>query len=103
MARPHYAFERGIILEEGNVFMVNMCKYIQLQKHGIATTNLTYVSIRQPSRFVLDNHVLLIYCFMYLIVFVGILCWSLFCYALLCVLSSVAVIWTRKREIVALL
>ena len=50
--------------------MVNMCKCKQLQKHDIATTNLTYVSILQTSRLVLDNHVLLSHCFMYLIVFV---------------------------------
>ena len=29
--------------------------------------------------------------------------WSLFCYALLCVLSSFAIILTRKRELVTLL
>ena len=31
------------------------------------------------------------------------LCWSMFCYALLCVLSSFAIILTRKRELVAFL
>ena len=35
--------------------------------------------------------------------FVGILCLSLFCYALLCVLSSFAIILKRNREPVALL
>ena len=33
----------------------------------------------------------------------GVLCWSLFWYALLCVLSSFVIIMTRKRELVALL
>ena len=46
---------------------------------------------------------LLIYCFMYLPLFVGVLCWSLVWYALLYVLSSFASILTRKRELVALL
>ena len=33
----------------------------------------------------------------------GVLCLSLFCYALLCFLSSFAIILKRKREVVALL
>ena len=32
----------------------------------------------------------------------GVLCWSLFWYSLLCVLSSFAIILTRKKELVAL-
>ena len=40
---------------------------------------------------------------MYLPLFVGILYLSLFWYALLCVLSSFAIILKRKRELVALL
>ena len=32
------------------------------------------------------------------ILFVGVLCWSLFCYALLYVLSSFVIILTRKRD-----
>ena len=35
--------------------------------------------------------------------FVGVLCLSLFWYALLCVLSSFAIILKRKRELLALL
>ena len=35
--------------------------------------------------------------------FVGVLCLSLFCYALLCVHSSFAIILKRKRKLVALL
>ena len=46
---------------------------------------------------------LLIYCFMYLPLFVAVLCWSLFWYALLYVLSSFAINWARKRELVSLL
>ena len=33
----------------------------------------------------------------------GVLCWSLFWHVLLCAISSVAIILTRKRELVALL
>ena len=40
---------------------------------------------------------------MYFSLFVEVLCLSLFWYALLCVLSSFAIILNRKRELVALL
>ena len=46
---------------------------------------------------------LLIYCLMYFPLFVGALCLYLFCYALLCVHSSLAIILKRKRKLVALL
>ena len=48
---------------------------------------------------------LLIYCLRYLPLFVGVLClyMYLFCYALLCVHSSFAIILKRKRKLVALL
>ena len=46
---------------------------------------------------------LLIYCLMYFLLFVGVLCLSLFCYALLSVLSSFAITLKRKRDLVALL
>ena len=47
---------------------------------------------------------LLIHCFMHLILFVGVLSWSMFCYASLCVCSSFAIILMMKeRELVALL
>ena len=39
----------------------------------------------------------------YFYIVCGVLCWSLFWYALLHVISSVAIILTRKRELVALL
>ena len=45
----------------------------------------------------------LLYCFMYMPLFVGVLCWSLLWYTSLCVLSSFAIILTKKRELVALL
>ena len=40
---------------------------------------------------------------MYFPLFVGVLCLALFCYALLCVYSSFAIILKRKRKLVALL
>ena len=40
---------------------------------------------------------------MYIPLFVGVLCLSLFCYTLLCVQSSFAIILKRKRKLVALL
>ena len=40
---------------------------------------------------------------MYFALFVGVLCWSLFFYALLCVHSSFAAILKRKRKVFALL
>ena len=46
---------------------------------------------------------LLVCCLMYLPLFVGVLCLNLFCYALLCVHSSFAIILKRKRKLVALL
>ena len=46
---------------------------------------------------------LLIYCLMYFPLFVGVLCLSLFCYALFCVQSSFAIILKRKRKLVAFL
>ena len=40
---------------------------------------------------------------MYLTLFAGTLWWSLFCYALICVLFRFGIILTMKRELVALL
>ena len=45
---------------------------------------------------------LLFYCLMYFPLFVGVLCLSLFCFAVLCVLSSFAIILKRKRKLIAL-
>ena len=41
---------------------------------------------------------LLIYCLMFFLLFVGVLCLSLFCYALHCVHSRFAIILRRKRR-----
>ena len=46
---------------------------------------------------------LVIYCLMCFSLFVGVLCLSLFCFALLCVYSSFAIILKRKKKLVALL
>ena len=46
---------------------------------------------------------LLIYCLMYFLLFVGVLCLYFLCNALLCVHSSFAIILKRKRKLVALL
>ena len=46
---------------------------------------------------------LLIYCLMYFPLFVGVLCLSLFCYAVLCVHSSFAIILNKKRKLFVLL
>ena len=43
---------------------------------------------------------LLINCLMYFPLFVGVLCLSLFCYALLCVHSSFAIILKGKRKLI---
>ena len=40
---------------------------------------------------------------MYFPLFVGVLCLSLFCYALLCLRSSFAIILERKKKLVALI
>ena len=49
------------------------------------------------------SYIMLIHCLMYLGIYVGVLCWSLFYYAPLCVLSIFVNTLTRKRMIVALL
>ena len=46
---------------------------------------------------------MLIYCLMYFPLFMGVPCFSFFCYALLCVHLSFAMILKRKRKLVALL
>ena len=46
---------------------------------------------------------LLIYCLMYFPLFAGVLCLSLFCYALLCGHSGFAITLKRKRNLVTLL
>ena len=46
---------------------------------------------------------LLFYCLMYFPLFARVLCLSLFCYALLCALSSFAIILKRESELIYLL
>ena len=46
---------------------------------------------------------LLIYCLMYFPLCVGVLCLSLFRYAILCVYSSFAIILKRKRKLIVLI
>ena len=58
---------------------------------------MTLAAVRSKAAVLL----LLIYCLMPL--FVRVLCLSLFCYALLCVRSSFAIILKRKEELVVLL
>ena len=60
---------------------------------------VAYAAVR-PKAVVL---LLLIYCLMYFPLFVGVLCLSLFFYALLCVHSRFAIILRWKRKLVALL
>ena len=57
-------------------------------------TPLAWAAVRSKAVVLL----LLIYCFMYLPLFVGVLCWSLFWYVLLYIHSSFVIILTRKRE-----
>ena len=60
---------------------------------------VAYAAIRSKA-------VVLLLLICYLVCFplvVGVLCLSLFCYALLCVFNSFAIILSRKRELVALL
>ena len=47
-------------------------------------------------------HCCFIHCLMYLGIFVGVLCWSLFYYASICVISIFVNTLTRKRMVVAL-
>ena len=60
---------------------------------------VAYAAVRSKAVVLL----LLIYCLVYFTLFVGVLCLSLFCYALLCVHSSFAIILKKKRKLVALL
>ena len=61
------------------------------------STNVALVVVHSKAVVLL----LLICCVMYLLLLVEVLCWSLFWYALRYVLTSFAIILTRKRELVA--
>ena len=69
--------------------------------------NMNIVKKQNRNSHIKPAYCWLIHCFMYLTLFVGVLCWSLICYAFLCVLSSFAISLTRKsereRKLVALL
>ena len=58
---------------------------------------------KMAAKIIQNLTLMLIHCLMYLRIFVGVLCWYLFCYASLCVLSIIVNILTRKIMIVALL
>ena len=58
---------------------------------------------KMAAKIIQNLTLLLIHCLMYLGIFVGVLCWSLFYYASICVLSIFVNTLTRKRMIVALL
>ena len=75
----------------------NVCKL----RNGVL---LSLFACFQDGRKIIQNRtLLLIHCLMYLGIFVGVLCWSLFYYASLCVVSVFINTLTRKRMIVALL
>ena len=67
--------------------------------------SLTKVPIRlcKSARFKAVVLLMLTYCLMHFPLFVGVLCLSLFCYALLCVHSSFALILKWKIKLFALL
>ena len=58
---------------------------------------------KMAAKIIQNLTLLLIHCLMYLGIFVGVLCWSLFYCAPICVLSIFVNTLTRKRMIVALL
>ena len=58
---------------------------------------------KMAAKIIQNLTLLLIHCLMYLGIIVGVLCWSLFYYASICVLSIFVNTLTRKRMIVALL
>ena len=62
-----------------------------------------FVFFKMATKIIQNLTLLLIHCLLYLGIFVGVLCWSLFYYASLCVLSIFVNTLTRKRMIVALL
>ena len=84
----------------------NLCKAIRslsLTLSPSLSLSLSLSLLQADGKTRKTQMLLLIYCFMYLPLFLGVLCWSLFWYALLYVLSSFAIILTRNRELVALL
>ena len=75
----------------------NVCKL----RNGVL---MSYLHVFKMAAKIIQNlTLLLIHCLMYLGIFVGVLCWSLFYYASLCVLSIFVNSLTRKKMIFALL
>ena len=66
---------------------------------------LICIIFKMDAKIIQNLTLLLIHCIMYMClgIFVGVLCWSLFYYASICVLSIFVNTLTRKRMIVALL
>ena len=75
----------------------NVCKL----RNGVLLS--LFDGFKVAGKIIQNLTLLLIHCLMYLGIFVGVLCWSLFYYASLCVLSNFVNTLTRKRMIVALI
>ena len=75
----------------------NVCKL----RNGVLLS--LFACFKMAAKTIQNLTLLLIHCLMYLGIFEGVLCWSLFFYASICVLSIFVNTLTRKRMIVALL
>ena len=75
----------------------NVCK----MRNGVLLS--LFDGFKMGAKIIQNLTLLLIHCLMYLGIFVGLLCWSLFYYASLFVLSIFVNTLTRKGMIVALL
>ena len=71
-------------------------------RYGASKMHLSPSVAKAAVRYKAVFLLLLIYCLMYVPLFVGALCLCLFSYALICVRSSFAIILKRNRELVAL-
>ena len=80
-----FSEERGLTPPLGQFGILNPKKCLQAEKWRLI--ELICVFSRWPPKIIHNITLLLIHCLMYLGVFVGFLCWCLFCYAFLCVLS----------------
>ena len=76
---------------------INVCKL----RNGVLLS--LFACFKMATKSMQNLTLLLIHCLMYLGIFVGVLCWSFFYYASLCVLSIFVNTLTRKRMIIALL
>ena len=75
----------------------NVCKL----RNGVLLS--LFVCFQDGRQHHTESYSLLIHCLMYLGIFLGVLCWSLFYHASLCVLSNFVNTLTREKMIVALL